>query len=170
MPSILKPHPTAKMISHHLNRNLYQGLSCRWSCHKNSRWRLATVVMTETDYITKTQRNCQTKPLPKTQGRTDKFLPTKSVKWSMRWQSWAISVRTQYLTLIWSRGIKFYHLPKPHKPTFPNQTIPVRPIISSCGTWMQCISVFVDNHLQPLVLNIPSNLKDTTISLKKWIL
>jgi len=38
---------------------------------------------------------------------------------------------------------------------------PGRPIVSSCGAPTECISEFVDYHLQPLVMQIPSYLKDT---------
>ena len=49
-----------------------------------------------------------------------------------------------------------YLLPKIHKANNPG-----RPIISACGGPTEKISAFVDHTLKPLVLNLPSHVKDT---------
>jgi hypothetical protein len=53
---------------------------------------------------------------------------------------------------------QFYMLPKVHKDTFPP---PGRPIVASCNSTTERISAFIDSHLQPLVHNLPSFVKDT---------
>jgi len=70
----------------------------------------------------------------------------------------------KYLTPTNPRTVRFYHLPKIHKPGNPG-----RPIVSSSGTHTECISEFVDHHLQPLVVQIPSYLKDTKDFLQKTL-
>ena len=54
------------------------------------------------------------------------------------------------------RTSRFYVLPKIHK-----AGVPGRPIVSSCGCPTEKISLFVDYHLNPLVRNVPSFIKDT---------
>ena len=44
---------------------------------------------------------------------------------------------------------------------------PGRPIVSGIGTLTEYVSAFVDRELQPLLANIPSNIKDTTDFLSK---
>ena len=68
----------------------------------------------------------------------------------------------KYLKPTNPRTVRFYHLPTIHKPGNPG-----RPIVSSCGTPTVCISEFVDYHLQPLVMQIPSYLQDTKDFLRK---
>lgn len=52
-----------------------------------------------------------------------------------------------------------YYLPKVHKdPLKP----PGRPIISGIGSITSRAGRYIDNYLQPLVVNTPSYLKDTT--------
>ena len=60
------------------------------------------------------------------------------------------------------RTPKFYLSPKKHKPNNP-----CRPVISSVDCHTSNISRYVDYHLQPIVKNIPSYIKDTKTSLKK---
>lgn len=58
----------------------------------------------------------------------------------------------------------FYTLPKIHKPGFPP---PGRPIISGCDSLLDPLSKYLDYYLQPLVLLIPSYLKDTQDLIQK---
>ena len=51
---------------------------------------------------------------------------------------------------------RFYLSPKIH-----NKNCPGRPVISSCNTPTEKILAFVDSQLKPLVLQIPSFMKDT---------
>ena len=62
----------------------------------------------------------------------------------------------KYLTPSNPRTARFYHLPKLHKPGNPG-----RPIVSSCRAPTKRISEFADYHLQPLVKQLPSYLRDT---------
>ena len=62
----------------------------------------------------------------------------------------------KYLTPTNPRAARFYHLSKIHKPSHPG-----RPIVSSCGAPTERISEYVDHHLRPLVVQIPSYIKDT---------
>ena len=68
----------------------------------------------------------------------------------------------KYLTPTEPRTARFYHLPKIHKAGNPG-----RPIVSSCGAPTERISEYVDHHLHPLVVQIPSYLRDTTDFLRK---
>jgi hypothetical protein len=62
------------------------------------------------------------------------------------------------------RTPQFYILPKIHKKH--NQELPIgypgRPIISACNSWTENISKYLDYHLQPLMQNLPSYVKDTS--------
>ena len=59
---------------------------------------------------------------------------------------------------------KFYLLPKIHKnPIKP----PGRPIVSNCGMPTENLSEYLDFHLQPLVKNIPSYIKDSSDFISK---
>ena len=60
------------------------------------------------------------------------------------------------------RTPKFYLSPKIHKPYNPG-----RPVISSVDCHTSNISRYVDYHLQPIVKNIPSYMKDTNDFIKK---
>ena len=60
------------------------------------------------------------------------------------------------------RTPKFYLSPKIHKPNNPG-----RPVISSVDCHTSNISRCVDYHLQPIVKNIPSYIKDTNDFIKK---
>ena len=51
---------------------------------------------------------------------------------------------------------KFYISPKIHK-----ENNPGRPVINSINYYTSEISRFIDHHLQPLVREIPSHIKDT---------
>ena len=68
----------------------------------------------------------------------------------------------KYLLPTQARPAKFYLLPKIHQPGNPG-----RPIVSSCSAPTEKISQFVDYHLRPHVLSLPSYLKDTTDFLLK---
>ena len=57
---------------------------------------------------------------------------------------------------------KFYLRPKIHK-----ERNPGRPVVSSVNCHTTNISKYVDYHLQPIVKEIPSNVKDTQDFLKK---
>ena len=70
----------------------------------------------------------------------------------------------EYLVPRNPRTARFYHQPKIHEHTVP---VPGRPIVSSCGTPTEHISEYVDYHLQPLVIQTRSYLKDTTDFLQK---
>ena len=61
-----------------------------------------------------------------------------------------------------SKTPKFYLLPKIHK-----EGNPGRPVVSSVNCHMANISKYVDYHLQPMVKEIPSYVKDTQDFLKK---
>ena len=70
----------------------------------------------------------------------------------------------KYLVVSKPRLGKFYLLPKIHKRL---QNVPGRPVISNCGTATERISEFLDFHIQPLVCNVPSVIKDTSDYLQK---
>ena len=59
---------------------------------------------------------------------------------------------------------RFYLLPKIHKRL---ENVPGRPVISNSGYFTENISSFVDFHLQPLIKNVKSYIKDTYDFLKK---
>ena len=54
---------------------------------------------------------------------------------------------------------RFYLLPEIHKRL---ENVPGRPVISYCGTATERISEFLDFHIQPLVVKVPSIIRDTT--------
>lgn len=54
---------------------------------------------------------------------------------------------------------QFYGMPKVHKNKLP---VPLRPVISQCGSLSAIISTFIDYLLQPLTKFIPSYIKDST--------
>ena len=64
-----------------------------------------------------------------------------------------------YLTLENTKPGRFYMLPKIHKNKLPP---PGRPIVSASGSPTEKISEFLDHFLQPLLVTIPSYVKDTT--------
>ena len=70
----------------------------------------------------------------------------------------------KYLTPTQPQTARFYHLPKIHKVGNPG-----RPIVSSCRAPTKQISEYVDHHLRPLVVQIPSYLRDTTDFLRKLL-
>ena len=70
----------------------------------------------------------------------------------------------KYLVVSKPRLGKFYLLPKIHKRL---ENVPGRPVISNCGTAIERISEFLDFHIQPLVCNVPSVIKDTSDFLQK---
>ena len=55
------------------------------------------------------------------------------------------------------RIARFYTLPKIHKDGNPG-----RPIVNSIGTITEKLSAYIDQHIRPLVPNIPTYIKDTT--------
>ena len=57
---------------------------------------------------------------------------------------------------------KFYTRPKIHKTGNPG-----RPVVSSLNCYTNTISKYIDFHLQPIVKNIPSYVRDTTDFLQK---
>ena len=59
---------------------------------------------------------------------------------------------------------RFYLLPKIHKTL---ENVPGRPVISNCGFYTENISAFLDFHLQPLVRDVKSYVKDTNDFFKK---
>ena len=59
---------------------------------------------------------------------------------------------------------RFYLLPKIHKRL---HKVPGRPVISNCGYFTENISSFVDYHLQPLVKDVKSFIKDSNDFLRK---
>ena len=68
----------------------------------------------------------------------------------------------KYLLVPNPKAGRFYLLPKIHK-----QGIPGRPIVSANGHPTERISEFIDFHLRPHVLALPSYLKDTTDYLRR---
>ena len=64
-----------------------------------------------------------------------------------------------YLTPETTKPGRFYMLPKIHKNKLPP---PGRPIVSASGSPTERISEFLDHFLQPLLVTIPSYVKDTT--------
>ena len=55
------------------------------------------------------------------------------------------------------RIASFYTLPKIHKDENPG-----RPIVNGIGTITEKLSAYIDQHIRPLVPNIPTYIKDTT--------
>lgn len=53
----------------------------------------------------------------------------------------------------------FHHLPKVHKGLIP---LTGRPIVAGIGSLNECLSHWVDQQLQPLVVELPGFVKDTT--------
>ena len=70
----------------------------------------------------------------------------------------------KYLEVLRPRVGKFYLLPKIHKRL---ENVAGRPVISNCGTATEKISEFLDFHVQPLVGQVDSIIKDSTDFLKK---
>ena len=68
----------------------------------------------------------------------------------------------QYLIQTNVKPGRFYILPKIHKTGNPG-----RPIVSSNGHPTECISQFIDFHINPLVASLDSHIKDTTDFLNK---
>jgi hypothetical protein len=54
---------------------------------------------------------------------------------------------------------QFYGMPKVHKNKFP---VPLRPVISQCGSLSAVISTFIDFKLQPFTKKVPSYIKNST--------
>ena len=125
----------------------------------------ATVVMSKEAYIREAERQLEnetyyhkldTDPTSIHATEISSFIQTMA-------ENELISKDTEkYLTTNNPRTARFYHLPKIHKPGNPG-----RPIISSCGAPTERISEYVDFHLQPLVRQIPSYLRDTKDFLQK---
>lgn len=63
-----------------------------------------------------------------------------------------------YLTNDYPTKPVFYILPKVHKSL---TNVPGRPIVSGIGSLTEPLSNFVDAHIRPLVVKLPSYLKDT---------
>ncbi|XP_071792086.1 uncharacterized protein [Asterias amurensis] len=68
----------------------------------------------------------------------------------------------KFLSPVDCRTVRFYLLPKVHKPDNPG-----RPIISGNGSPTENISLFVDSFLKPLMPQIPSYIHDTPDFLRK---
>jgi hypothetical protein len=54
---------------------------------------------------------------------------------------------------------QFYGMPKVHKNKIP---VPLRPVISQCGSLSAVISTFIDYKLQPFTQKVPSYIKNST--------
>ena len=65
---------------------------------------------------------------------------------------------TDYLQVKDSRLGRFYLSPKVHKGL---SSVKGRPVISNCGTITEHISEYLDHHLNPLVSQSRSYVKDT---------
>ncbi|XP_075709805.1 uncharacterized protein LOC142743193 [Rhinoderma darwinii] len=65
----------------------------------------------------------------------------------------------QFLSVSFPNTTFLYHLPKIHKSV---SSPPGRPIISGIGSLTSNLSHFIDLHLQPFVLELPSFLKDSS--------
>ena len=70
----------------------------------------------------------------------------------------------KYLEVFKPRLGKFYLLSKIHKRL---KNVPGRPVISNCGTATEKISEFLDFHVQPLVRQVDSIIKNITDFLQK---
>ena len=57
-----------------------------------------------------------------------------------------------------ARDCLFYGMAKVHKNTFP---VPLRPVVSQCGTLSAIASIFIDYKLQPLKYEVASYIKDS---------
>ena len=118
-----------------------------------------TVVMDHSDYLAEglrqlsdssTYKLCQIDPIPKVQQDLQSLL--KSYGPSQKLSPESISL----LTPAAPRTPTFYMLPKIHKPNNPG-----RPIVAGYCAPTERISALVDQHLQPIVQNLPSHIKDT---------
>ena len=119
----------------------------------------ATVVMSKEAYLAEAHRQLMDQNYYR---HLDQDLTTyhaeqiTSLVWTMVTDRHISKETGKYLTPTNPRTARFYHLPKIHKPNHPG-----RPIVSSCGAPTERISEYVDHHLRPLVVQIPSYIKDT---------
>ena len=125
----------------------------------------AVVVMDREHYISEAERQLSDsrhyKPLD--HDPTDEFAKKVSLAVHSMYEDGHISEKNMdFLIVDRPRAGRFYLFPKIHKAGNPG-----RPIVSANGHPTEKISEFVDLHLQPHVLDLPSHLKDTTDYLRK---
>ena len=69
--------------------------------------------------------------------------------------------KAKYLIFDQPRTLKFYMLPKIHKPDNPG-----RPIVSACNCPTSNISAYLDSVMAPLVKQLPTYVKDSSHALQ----
>ena len=73
----------------------------------------------------------------------------------------------EYLIPSEAKPSRFYTLPKTHKVKPGSDVLPVRPVISGCGSATERLSEFVDYHLKPSVPKLESLVKDSKHLIRK---
>lgn len=76
-------------------------------------------------------------------------------------------VTAEYLIPNEAKPSRFYTLPKTHKVKPGSDVLPVRPVISGCGSATERLSEFVDYHLKPFVPKLKSFVKDSKHLIRK---
>ena len=71
---------------------------------------------------------------------------------------------TRHLLFSDFRIPQFYGSPKVHKNQLP---VPLRPIVSQCGSLLAVASTYIDYKLQPLTKSIPSYIKNSDNVIKR---
>lgn len=126
-----------------------------------------TVVMDKTDYVKEIERQLSDSSTYQllTDNPTNKF--TSELRNLVEGQARSNGLSPETTALLVPQNPitpKIYILPKIHKGVTPP---PGRPIVSGCGSPTERISAFVDSHLQPLVKDLPSHIRDSSDFLQK---
>ena len=125
----------------------------------------ATVILNRTDYIAEAKRQLSNETHYKRSNLTEFEKSAVEVKTFLTnyVKNGHLPPYTHlHLTHKFPRLPQLYLLPKIHK-----RNNPGRPIISAVGCPTEKISAFVDSTLRPLVLDLPSFIKDTTDFIQK---
>ncbi|XP_054290772.1 uncharacterized protein LOC129005789 [Macrosteles quadrilineatus] len=120
-----------------------------------------TVVMNTDDYKQEAYRQLsdRTTYKPTDEDPTNKF--NEELNQWLKQEAPRQNISTSTLDLLINKEPKtpqFYILPKIHKNILPP---PGRPIVASCNSITERISAYLDSHLQPVVKELPSHVKDT---------
>ena len=119
----------------------------------------ATVVMSKEDYMTKVMQHLNKEQHYR---KLDEDRAEKYVQEITTFLTDMVNLQVSdmdgysYLHPCDTRTLRFYVLPKIHKPGNPG-----RPTLLTCGSPIERISKFVDFYLNPLVNETPSYIKDT---------
>lgn len=119
------------------------------------------VILKNEDYVNKVNDYITKSHLTEVDTDLSNSFNTEVTNWIDKWNSlrklpkeWATFIKTSN-----PKPGTMYGLIKTHKP---NNTNPVRTISSGCGTSIENLSIYVESHLAPLTINMPSRIKDTS--------